>query len=130
MHNLILFLLYPLPSSLLLTPLPQSNFLHPTSGLALQYISQYSPADSVVPFPVAIPFTQDMCYLLPLHAVRKIPTCHHPTTNSSDNTASRQKRFITDSIAIGMGSAALAMSTANSIQLLKLNQEVDTITNP
>jgi hypothetical protein len=38
-------------------------------------------------------------------------------------------RFVTGIVAIGIGSAALALSTANSLQLLKLNNEVKTLTH-
>ena len=41
---------------------------------------------------------------------------------------SRNKRFLTDIISIGMSSTALSMSTVNMIQTANLNQEVKTIT--
>ncbi|CAF4895919.1 unnamed protein product, partial [Rotaria socialis] len=69
-----------------------------------------------------------MCYLLPFHALSKIPNCRRPP-KAPMNTTARLKRFVTGIIAIGIGSAALAMSTANSIQIRQLNQEIITITN-
>ncbi|CAF3363664.1 unnamed protein product [Rotaria socialis] len=69
-----------------------------------------------------------MCYLLPFHALSKIPNCRRPP-KAPMNTTARLKRFVTGIIAIGIGSAALAMATANSIQIRQLNQEIITITN-
>jgi hypothetical protein len=118
--NMVLSLASMLPLSLSLVPLPQSNIIHPTSGLALRYVSQYSPADHIVPLTVSIPLTLDMCYLLPLHALQKIPGCHNNTT--------RQKRFLTEIITIGISSAALTMSTTNMIQNIQMKQDINSIT--
>jgi hypothetical protein len=48
-----------------------------------------------------------------------------PTKQSS----SRPKRFLTELISIGVGSAALAISTYNTIQTLKLQQEIKAVTD-
>ena len=110
-------------TTLSLTPLPLSNIIHPTSELVLEYLSDYSPADKIIPFIVSIPLTRDMCYLLPLHALQQIPDCR-----LSSNMHSRKKRFLAQIISIRVGTAAMAMSTANTIQIFKLNQAVNTIT--
>jgi hypothetical protein len=121
MFKLGLFFGYLSTLSLALVPLPQANVIHPTSGLALQYLSQYSPADSIIPLTVSIPLTTDMCYFLPLHVLEKIHSCRQ----SKSNNTPRTKRLISEIIAIGMGTAALTISTANSIQI---NQNMKTIT--
>jgi hypothetical protein len=69
-----------------------------------------------------------MCYILPIHALRKIPSCHHSPVHVLTNTKIRAKRFITDIISIGVGSAALTMSVKNTIQLIQLEQNVNSIT--
>ncbi|CAF1510323.1 unnamed protein product [Adineta steineri] len=125
--KLLLLLICILRSSFTLVPLPRKNILHPTSGLTLQYLSEYSPADTIVPLTVSIPFTLDLCYLLPLHALQKIPTCHQPYNATSTNSK-RKKRFIAGLIAVGIGSAALTMSTANMMHMVQIEHDVNAIT--
>ena len=110
-----------------LTPLPHSNTLHPTSGLIFQYLSQYSPTDTIIPLTVSIPLTRDMCFLIPYHALRRIPPCRRQ--NLTSVVFSRPKRLVADIIAIGVGSAALALSTANTAQIVKLQQQVNSVTD-
>ena len=106
-----------------LVPLPPSNFIHASSGLIFHYLSSYSPSNRVISLTVSIPLAQDMCYLLPVKAIQKIPTCHRKSNHS------RRKRFLTDIVSIGIGSAALTLSTINTVQLLNLRQEVKTLQN-
>ncbi|CAM2727026.1 unnamed protein product [Rotaria socialis] len=125
-------LLHLLVPSLLIHPivdLPRSDVVHVSSGLIFHYITQYSPADRIVSFTVSIPMTWDMCYLIPPKAIRKIPGCYRPVANSSRQAPPRRKRFITGLVAIGIGSAALALSTHNSIQILRLNHEIRAVSN-
>ena len=98
----------------LLMPLPSSDFIHASSGLIFHYLSSYSPSNRVVSLTVSIHLAQDMCYLLPVKAIQKIPTCHRPSNRS------RRKRFLTDIVSIGIGSAALSLSTINTVQQVTL----------
>lgn len=50
-------------------PLSRSNTLHPTSGLIFQYLSQYSPTDTIIPLAISIPPVREMCYLIPYHGL-------------------------------------------------------------
>ena len=59
-----------------LTPTPASDFIHASSGLIFHYLSSYAPSNRIVSLTVSIPLTQDMCYLLPVRALQKIPSCH------------------------------------------------------
>ena len=72
--------------------------------------------------------TPHMCYLLPLPAIRKIPSCSHSFNISSTLHTYRHKRFISDIISIGIGSAALALATRNFIHSLKLQHDIQAIT--
>ncbi len=128
LHAVTFLLLFLRLSSETLVPLPQADVVQPTSGLFFQYLSQYSPADSIVPLTVSIPLTQDMCYLLPFHALSKISSCHSSPVHSLPNTKIRAKRFLTDIIAIGVGSAALTMSVRNTVHLLNLEQTMTSLT--
>lgn len=107
--------------------IPKSDILHASSGLIFHYLSNYSPADRVVSLTVSIPMTKDMCFLIPLNALRKIPDCQH-IFNAPPNIQPRRKRFLTDIISIGVGSAALSLATYNTIQILRLQTEVKTLT--
>ncbi|CAF1301565.1 unnamed protein product [Adineta ricciae] len=122
----VLLIIIPIGSSLV--PLPLGNVVHPTSGLAFRYLAQYAPADDIISFTMAIPLTQDMCYLLPLHTLHKIPQCGYDPSGLSSNDTTRRKRFISELVAIGMGSAALTMSTINYAQIAQIQHDIETIT--
>jgi hypothetical protein len=81
----------------------------------------------------------DMCYLIPISALRKIPRCNltsNPmnfinrdvTTTKKPEVLKRNKRFLTDIISIGIGSAAMTLSTANTVQITNLKNEMKTVT--
>ena len=125
MFTKILFVMCFITHSKSLIPLPQGHVVHPTSGLAFQYITQYYPADPIIPITVSIPLTKDMCYLLPLHSLEKIHSCRQ---SADDTSNKRSKRLISEIISIGMGTAALTMSTATSLQLTQLKNDMETIT--
>jgi hypothetical protein len=107
--------------------LPPSDIVHSSTGLILYYLSQYSPANRLVSFTVSIPMTSDMCYLLPLTAIRKLPFCVQSRRSPTHTTVSRPRRFVLDIMSIGIGSAALTLSTINSIQILSLQHEVKSL---
>lgn len=111
-----------------LVPLPRTNILHPTSGLVFKYLAQYAPADNVISFTVAIPLTLDMCYLLPLHTLHKIPQCGYDPSGSTTNQTTRQKRLVTELISIGIGTAALSLATLDHIHMAQIQEDVKTIT--
>jgi hypothetical protein len=81
----------------------------------------------------------DMCYLIPISDLRKIPRCNltsNPmnfinrdvTTTKKPEVLKRNKRFLTDIISIGIGSAAMTLSTANTVQITNLKNEMKTVT--
>ena len=98
-------------------------------GLVFRYLSTYFPADSVLSFTVAFPMTWDLCYLIPINALREIPSCNQPIADSVNNTLLRHLRFLSQLISIGIGSAAFALSTHNSIQMLRLHHEIKIVQN-
>lgn len=119
--------------------LAKQDIVHPTSGLILQYKSDYRPANRIVTLSTVIPMVADMCYLIPISAFKKIPRCNltvdvvnftnrDVTTTKKPKLMNRNKRFLTDIISIGMSTAALSLSTMNMIQTANLNQEVKTVT--
>lgn len=125
--------------------LPKTNVVHGTSGLILHYLSEYKPANRIVTFTVSIPMVPDMCYLIPIKSMKKIPQCNQstplqeqkPRLNEEQllvkflkNSAVhyRKKRLIGDIISIGIGSAALSLSTFNTIQMANLKSEMQHVT--
>lgn len=117
----------------------KTDIVHATSGLILQYKSTYRPANKVITFSATIPMTADMCYLVPVSVLKKIPRCNLTTdmvnflnrnvhTTKKSGSIKRNKRFLTDIISIGIGSAALALSARNTIQIANLNSEMKAIT--
>jgi hypothetical protein len=127
MSNLIIFVVI-LPLCSPLVPLPRTNIIHSTSGLVLQYLAQYAPADNIISFTVAIPLTLDMCYLLPLHTLHKIPQCGYDPSGSTSNHTTRHKRLITELITIGIGAAAFTMLTLNQVHMSQIQHDINTIT--
>ena len=128
------------------TLLPKQDTVHKSSGLIFQYLSEYKPANNIMTFTVSIPVVKDMCYLLPMNAIKKIHQCNARRTPSdtvekkrqetenrrkrrtADSISNRrEKRFITDIISIGIGTAATALATANTIQLSNLQREVKSL---
>lgn len=103
--------------------LSKTDIIHTASGLIFHYVSEYRPSNKIITFMVAIPIVEDMCYLVPISSMKKIP--RYKARNKLQNHASdkqntgrkstgllqRIKRFVTDIISIGLGSAALAHST-------------------
>ncbi|CAF1521512.1 unnamed protein product [Adineta ricciae] len=55
--------------------LPKTDIIHPKSGLVMQYLSEFRPANKIITFTVTIPMYSDMCYLVPNVAMGKIPQC-------------------------------------------------------
>ena len=121
--------------------LPKTDIVHTASGLILHYLSEYVPANNIVSFTVSIPMVTDMCYLIPIASKNKIPQCSpQPDERNTSkklngeqiyhrylqNTAIlyRRRRFITDIISIGIGSAALSLSAVNTVQISNLRTEV------
>ena len=73
--------------------------------------------------------TWDLCYLIPINAFRKIPSCNQPIADSVNNTLLRHLRFLSQLISIGIGSAAFALSTHKSIQMLRVHHEIKIFQN-
>lgn len=129
--------------------LPKGNVLHKTSGLVMQYVSEYKPANNIASITVSIPMTRDICYLIPLKARRKIPQCNITSEQEKDShgketaetganltetqasnhpTNGRNKRFVLDIISLALGTAATTLSTSNTIQIANLQKEVRAVT--
>ena len=125
--------------------LPKGNVLHKSSGLVMQYVSEYKPANNIASITVSIPMTRDICYLIPLKATRKIPQCNITSEQEKDShgketaetgvnltetqafnhpTNGRNKRFVLDIISLALGTAATTLSTSNTIQIANLQKEV------
>ena len=119
--------------------IPRSDIIHANSGLILQYKSSYRPANKVIAISTSIPMVADMCYLVPIAALKQIPRCNF-TMNKINfmyrniefgkelPLKTRPKRLIGDIISIGIGSAALALSTANTVQIASLKTEMSMVT--
>jgi hypothetical protein len=118
----------------------KQDIIHTTSGLVLQYKSTYTPATKIVAFTTVIPMVADMCYLIPLNAMKKIPRCNltkhalnsiNRGQNSSFNNTlrkmKRNKRFLLDIVSIGIGTAALTLSTVNTVQIMNLKREMEDV---
>mgnify|MGYP006983387171 FL=1 len=56
--------------------IPRSDIIHANSGLILQYKSSYRPANKVIAISTSIPMVADMCYLVPIAALKQIPRCN------------------------------------------------------
>ena len=96
----------------------KQDIVHATSGLILKYKSDYRPANKIITSSTVIPMVAGICYLIPISALKKLPQCN--LTNSMVNlihrdvgikkkrgVMRRNKRFFTDIIYIGIGSAAV-----------------------
>jgi hypothetical protein len=120
--------------------IPKSDIIHTASGLILHYTSEYRPSNKIVTFTVTFPMVKDMCYLIPLSAVKKIPACKRHLANSTNvqpierspigkDTLNyiakkpRQKRFIPQLISLAVGFASLIFGTANTIMSINLKSE-------
>ena len=134
--------------------IPKTDIVHTRSGLILHYLSQHQPSNKIVTFTVTIPMVKDMCYLIPTSSMKKIPLCernniqkmtkkdgrnnlgkkyakkwtivNRPRTKQAKK---RPKRFISEIISIGIGTAAMGISTANMIRISNLKNEVKALTN-
>jgi hypothetical protein len=140
---IILMLTYPGTYTQTLN-LPKADVVHTASGLIMHYLTDYTPSNNILTFTVSIPMVADMCYLIPIQSMRKIPQCDPKflaNLNSQISTEeqmyrtlfkssrlSRKKRFLTDIISIGIGSAALSLSTVNTIQIANLRAEISHVT--
>ncbi len=109
--------------------LPRSDILHASSGLILHYLNDCSPCNRVISLTVSFPMTADMCYLIPINVIRKIPACQRSLSLSTLRPTYRRKRFLLEVVSIGVGTTALVLSTLNTIQVLNLKHEVKSLTN-
>lgn len=122
--------------------IPKGDILHKQSGLILQYLSEYKPSNDVISLKIALPVSGDMCYLLPLTVMEKIVQCNDKSKQNGKNSNvvdrgdkfqdivdQRRKRFITDIIAIAVGTAATTISTTNTIQIINLQNELKSLTS-
>ena len=96
-----------------------TTIAHPETGLFLDYVGLYTSAETVVHNSAIFPMTTATCHFLPLSATESIPSCNV--------TTKRYKRFITDILSLGMGAISLTMSTANAIQIAKLQEQVELV---
>ena len=92
---------------------------HPQTGLFLNYIGLYTPAETIIHNSVIFPMTVDACYLLPLTAAANIPSCNI--------TTKRFKRFLPGILCLGIGIASLRSSKSNQIQLKNLQKEMKSV---
>ena len=117
----------------------KQDIVHATSGIILRYKSDYRPENKTITLSTVIPMIADMCYLIPISALKKLPRCN--LTNNMVNFIHRDvgikkkpgvmrwnKRFFTDIISIGIGSVALSLATMNTIQTTNLKDEMKTVT--
>lgn len=94
--------------------------LHPETSLFLDYVGLYTPSETIIHTSAIFPMTAATCYFLPLSAAEKISSCNI--------TTKRRKRFV-DVISLAVGSASLAVSVSNSLQIGKLQQQVMLVEN-
>nr|ARJ54443.1 envelope fusion glycoprotein [Adineta vaga] len=120
--------------------LPKQDILHKSSGLIMNYIAEYKPADNIISITVSIPMFKDMCYLVPIKAMKKIPQCmiksdvdNKMTEQKSKRSITkerykqqRRKRFLPTLIPIAMGTATTILSAINLLQGANLQQQVKT----
>ena len=117
--HLSLFLIY---FSFLPVAFPQNIFstnttiAHPESGLFLDYVGPYLPSQAVIHSTALFPMTASTCYLLPLSAAEKIPSCNL--------TLPRPKRLVPFIISLGVGALNLGLSVSNTIQMGSLQKEI------
>ena len=71
--------------------LSKQDIIHPTSGLLLQYKSIYRPANKIVALSTVIPMVADMCYLIPVSSLKKIPRCNFTSETVNFYRPSGQK---------------------------------------
>lgn len=135
--------------SLVSFTIPKTDVVHTKSGLMLHYLTEFQPGNNIVTFVVTIPMLEDMCYLIPIGAMKKIPKCMDISNKThiqmekeqarlkkimtryskKSTTVNRTRRFITDIIAIGVGTAALTLSTVNTIQIANMKSEMRDISS-
>ena len=115
--------------------LAKQDIVHPSSGLILKYKSDYRPANKIVTLSTVIPMVADMCYLLPISALKRVARCNLTnhvinfanrgvSTAKQPEVMTRKKRFLAEVFSLGMSGAALTMGVANMVQTSNLKQEV------
>ena len=94
-----------------------TTIAHPETGLFLDYVGLYTPAERIIHNSAIFPMTTATCHFLPLSAAEKIPACNI-------TTKIRRKRFIDSIVSVAVGAASLGMSVSNSIQIGNLQRQV------
>ena len=97
----------------------ESIITAPNAGLVLLHQGQYRPANHIIYNTAMFPMTASTCYLVPIAAARKIPACNNFTEHI------RNKRLITDIIAITTSSIALGTATTSLILTKNLEKRVN-----
>lgn len=122
--------------------LPRRDVLYKSAGLVMNYISEYKPADSVISVTVAIPMNADMCYLIPLKSMKKIPQCKDmthlddqaenqllETKDHNKTTRQHRKRALLQIIPLAFGIVSSIFSVINSIQTTNIQAQTASITS-
>ena len=126
-------------TSIKILEIPKADIIHTASELVLHYISDYQPSNKVVTFIASFPMVEDMCFLIPLSAMKKIPECKglylktggiqfNVNSSSTQNKLKcavkkpRFKRWIVQLISIAVGVASFIFGTANTIQSISLKK--------
>ena len=89
---------------------------HPETGLFFDCVGLYTPSETIIHNSAIFPMTTATCHFLPLSAAETVPSCNI--------TTKRHKRLVGAVISLGIGAINLAISTANTIQLASLQQQV------
>ncbi|CAF2129302.1 unnamed protein product [Rotaria magnacalcarata] len=89
---------------------------YPETGLFLDYVGLYTPAEAIIHNSAIFTMTVSSCYFLPLSAAENIPSCNI--------TTKRSKREIAGLASLAIASASLGMSISNSIQIDNLQKQM------
>jgi hypothetical protein len=94
-----------------------TTIAHPETGLFLDYVGVYTPAETIIHNSAFFPMTAATCHFIPLSAVENIPACNI--------TGKRHKRGAPVLIAVGIGALmTIGMSFSNLMQTSSLQQQV------
>jgi hypothetical protein len=98
-----------------------TTIAHPETGLFLDYVGVYTPAQAIIHNSAFFPMTTATCHFIPLSAAENIPSCNI--------TGKRHKRAIPVLIplaiaALGAGTLSAGMSLSNSMQMSSLQKQV------
>lgn len=112
-------------SSSPLPPVSNTTLIaHPSSGIFIQYVGEYTPSDLITNVSIIIPLTSTYCNIIPLIMAQNIPQCADLFPSTYHHRL-HVRQIGEGWIAMGIAGTATALATANRVTISSLKTKLN-----